>query len=191
MTSLSIIYFTIVIALNQVTDATTIETKSARIKYNDFDQRIIEKFFDVEYNEDEHDEKRVFYSHSMMMYGTDNEKTEKELIKNKFSYFGLVIPKFYEDNGKKMTGDFNKLYKNKDGKMIKEMKFYKTVVGSCDILVYSEWEGQIPSGVAIEVNHAIDMGKPVFQLDGDKFVPQKGHVHGLSYEETVKMYNEN
>jgi len=185
------IYLTIIIALlNQVTEATTIETKSARINYNDFDQRILEKFFDLEYNEDEHDEKRVFYSHSMMMYGTGNEKTEKELIHNKLSDFGIISPKFYEGKSKKMTGDFNKLYKNKDGKTIEEMQFYKMVVSSCEVLVYSEWEGEIPSGVAIEVNHAIDAGIPVFEFDGDKFIPQKGHVHGLSYDETVKMYNE-
>jgi len=58
------------------------------------------------------------------------------------------------------------------------------------MLVYSKWEGQIPSGVAIEVNHALDIGIPVFELVGDEFIQQKVHLDGLSREETSNMYED-
>jgi len=187
------VHFTIVLTLlNQVpetAEATTIETNSAGFDYNDFDQRILEKFFDDEYDKHEHDG-RVFYSHSKMKYGTDDEKAEKEQIRNMFSDFGIVSPKFYKGNHEKMIDEMDKLYKHNDGKRIEEMEFYKMIVGSCQMLVYSKWEDEIPSGVAIEINHAIDIGIPVFELIGDEFIPQKVHVQGLSHKETIKMYDE-
>ena len=176
-------------SLDQVTEATKIETNSSGLDYNDFDQRILKKFFDDGYDDDQHDEGKVFYSHSMMIYGTDDEQVEKERINNMFSDFGIVSPKFYEGDSEEMIDEMGKLYGENDRKKIEEMEFYKMIVSSCQMLVYSTWKGEIPSGVAIEVNHAIDIGIPVFELDGDEFIPQKDHVHGLSYKETTKMYD--
>lgn len=177
-------HFAIVIgSLDQVTEAKKIETKSSGLDYNDFDQRIIKKFFDDEYD-DQHNGERVFYSHSTNIYGTDDEQVEKERIKNMFSEFGLVNPKFYKGDREEMIEDrdkiYGKLYGDNDGKKIEEMEFYKMIVSSCQMLVYSTWKGEIPIGVAIEVNHAIDIGIPVFELDGDEFIPQKDHVHGVN-----------
>jgi hypothetical protein len=186
-------HFAIVIgSIDQVTEATKIETNSSGLDYNDFDQRMIKKFFDDKYD-DQHNGERVFYSHSMMIYGTDDEQVEKELIKNMFSDFGIVSPKFYKGDREEMLDDmgklYGKLYGHNDGKKIEEMEFYKMVVSSCQMLVYSTWKGKITSGVAIEVNHAIDIGIPVFELDGNEFIPQKDHVHGMSQKVTNKMYD--
>ena len=82
----------------------------------------------------------------------------------------------------------DRLFEGNNGKSVEEMEFYKMIVSSCQMLVYSEWKNEVPSGVAIEVNHAIDIGIPVFELDRDEFTLQKAHVDGLSYEETVKLY---
>lgn len=189
--SLPVLYLISVIPLlNQVTEATTIETDYTGLDYDDFDQRKLEKFFDDEYDEDNHDKGRVFYSHSMMVYGTDDEQVEKKLIRNEFSDFGIVSPKFYEGDDEKMKDDLDILFEGNDGKNVEEMEFYKMIVSSCQMLVYSKWKNEIPSGVAIEVNHAIDIDIPVFELVGGEFLPQKFRVDGLSYEETVKLYED-
>jgi hypothetical protein len=180
----------ITILLNQGTEATSIETDYSSLDYDDFDQRKLEKFFDDEYDKDDHVKGRVFYSHSMMVYDTDDEQIEKELIRNTFSDFGIVSPKFYEGDNEKMEDDMDKLFEGNDGKKVEEMEFYKKIVSSCQMLVYSKWKNETASGVAIEVNHAIDIGIPVFELAGHEFLPQKVHVGGLSYEETVKMYED-
>ena len=191
MISLPIFYLIFITTLlNQVSEATTIETDQVGLDYDDFNQRKLEKFFDDEYDKDDHGKGRIFYSHSMMVYGTDDEQVEKELIRNKFSDFGIVSPKFYEGDNKKMEKDMDKLFEGNDGKKVEEMEFYKMIVGSCQMLVYSKWKNEIPIGVAIEVNHAIDIGIPVFELVDDEFLPQKSHIDGLSYEETVKMYED-
>lgn len=190
MTALPVMHFAILIgSLDQVTEASKIETNSSGLDYDDFDQRILKKFFDDEYEDDQHKGGRVFYSHSMMIYGTDDEQVEKERINNMFSDFGLISPKFYEGDSEEEIDEMGKLYGDNDGKKIEEMEFYKIIVSSCQMLVYSKWKGEITSGVATEVNHAIDIGIPVFELDGDELIPQKDHVHGLSYKETTKMYD--
>jgi hypothetical protein len=193
MTALPMIYSTIVLTLvNQVSEtaeATTIEINCTGFDYNDFDQRILKKFFDDEDDKDEYDGGRVFYSHSIMKYGTNDEEVEKEQIRNMFGDFGIVN-KFYKGNHEKMTDEMQKLYKYNDGKRTEEMEFYKMIVGSCQMLVYSKWKDEITFGVAIEVNHAIDIGIPAFELVGDKFIPQKVHVQGLSLKETIEMNND-
>jgi hypothetical protein len=187
------VYFTIFLTLlNQIpetAEGTSIETNSTGFDYNDFDQRILKKFFDVEYDKDK-DDGRVFYSHSMMKYGNDDEKIEKEQIRNMYNDFGIISPVFYKGNHEKMMHDRDNLYKPNDGKWIEEMEFYKMIVGSCQMLIYSKWEDVIPSGVAVEVNYAIDIGIPVFELIDGKFMPQKVHVQGLSHKETKKIYSE-
>lgn len=175
--------FSILPILNPLTEASSrIENDYAGLDYSDFDQRIFQRFFDDEYEENHHSG-RVFYSHSMMVYGTEDEDNEKELIRTMFKDFGIVSPKFYEGKEENMRGDMDRAYKADNGEGIQEMEFYKMIVSTCDMLVYSKWKGQIASGVAIEVNHAIDIGIPVFELVGHEFISQKLHVDGLSYQE--------
>lgn len=176
--------------LNHVTEASTIETDYLGLDYSDFDQRLLQRFFDDEYHKNNHDSGRVFYSHSMMNYGTDEEKKEKELIQTAFDDFGIVSPKFYDGSNKRMNIDMDRLYEFNNGTQVQEMEFYKMIVSSCQMLVYIKWEGHIPSGVEIEVNHALDIGIPVFELVGDEFIQQKSHVDGLSFEETSNMYED-
>jgi hypothetical protein len=97
-----------------------------------------------------------------------------------FNDFGIVSPKFYEGDHEEMIDEMGKLYDDNDRKKVEEMEFYKMIVSSCQMLVYGTWKCEILSRVAIEVNHAIDIGIPVFELDGDEFIPQKDHVHGSS-----------
>ena len=118
------------------------------------------------------------------------EEKEKELIRTEFDEFGLVSPKFYEGKDERMQNDMDRLYQDNNGMKVQEMEFYKMIVSSCQMLVYSKWEGQIPSGVAIEVNHAIDIGIPVFELDGEDFIRQTVPLDGLSHEETSNMYED-
>lgn len=180
----------LMILLTQVTEASTIQTKSIEPEYSDFDQQIVEKFFDDEYKKGKHNGGRVYYAHSMMMYGTEDKQIKKELIRDVFDNFGIVSPKYYEDNPQRMMDDMEELYNDNDGKRIEEMEFYKMIVSSCQLLVYSKLNDEIPSGVAIEVNHAIGEGIPVFEIVDDKFIPQKVPVDGMTRQETIELYEE-
>jgi hypothetical protein len=175
--------------LNQVAEATLNEyTNYTGLNFDDFNKKILRNFFDDEYDSDDHSKGRVYYSHSIRTYGTDTERDEKELIRHRFDYFGLVSPTFYDVNSEKMREEIAKFYKGDHQKNIETMEFYKTVVSGCQMLVYSKWKNEITSGVAVEVNHAIDIGIPVFELVDNKFVPQKVHADGLSYNETSEKY---
>lgn len=67
--------------LNQKTEATTIEMNSVGIEYNDFANKCLKYLFDDAYSEGEHDEGKVYYRHSMMMYETDKEEVEQALYR--------------------------------------------------------------------------------------------------------------
>lgn len=158
------------------------------LDYDDFNQKVLRHFFDDEYDSEDNPKGRVFYSHSIMIYGTASERYEKELIRHSFKDFGIISPKFYDVNREKfgeVTADF---YKREHQRKMDKMEFYKAIVSSCQMLVYSKWKNETTSGVVIEVNHAIDIGIPVFELVGNKFVPQSDHIDGLSYEETLEKY---
>jgi hypothetical protein len=192
--SIIMMYLAIITSLpNHVAEATITELSSYRgFNPDDFNHKILRHFFDDEYDRDDHDKGRVFYSHSIMTYGTKTERVEKELIRDAFNDFGILSPTFYEEgNHEKRMDEMIKFYKgNSQNRLEDEMEFYKMIVSGCQMLVYSEWNNEITSGVAIEVNHAIDIGIPVFELVGNKFVPQKDHVDGLSYKETTLEYEQ-
>jgi hypothetical protein len=178
--------------LNQVAESTMMElTNYKGLNNDDFNQNILRHFFDDEYDKNDHSKGRVFYSHSLMSYGTETERREKELIRQRFDDFGIISPKFYDVNREKMTEEMAKFYKADHLKRIEKMDFFKTIVSGCQMLVYSKYKNEITSGVAVEVNHAIDIGIPVFELVGNEFVPQNVHVEGLSYEETTEKYEQN
>lgn len=187
-TLLPLLFLIVVTAVvSQLVEASSIELNQSGLNYDDFSKKI-DKFFDDEYKET--DKGRIFYSHSMMIYGSDKEQDEKNIIRNAFSDYGIVSPKFYDGTNERMQADINRLSFGNNGKNVEEMEFYKMIVGSCQMLVYSKWQNEIPSGVAIEVNHAIDIGIPVFELVDDELIVQKGHVQGLSYVQTAKLYND-
>ena len=181
---------TITSLLCSVAESMIIEENNYRPDLDAFDEEILEDFFDDEYDDDDHNKGRVFYSHSMMMYGTQAETIEKELIRQRFNDFTIISPKVYEGNLEKERDAMTKAYEGNLEKKLDEMEFYKMIVSGCQMLVYSKWKGEVTSGVLLEVNHAIDMGIPVFELVGKEFIPQKGHIEGLSYEETTKRYFE-
>jgi hypothetical protein len=151
------------------------EDNSRRFNFDPHDEEILEDYFDDEYDDNIHSSGRVFYSHSMMMYGTQAEGLEKNLIRQRFSDFGIISAKDYQGDPEKNVND---------------VEFYKRIVSGCQIVVYSKWNGDVVSGVLIEVNHAIDNGIPVFELVDNEFIPRKTNVEGLSYEETTKRYED-
>ena len=192
MPALTMIYLVINTSLlNQVAEATRMElTNYTGLNFDDFNQKILRHFIDDEYDSDDHSKGRVYYSHSIRTYGAETESVEKELIRHRFDDFGIVNPRFYDVNSEKMREEIAKFYKDDHQKGIEPMEFYKTIVSGCQMLVYSKWKNDITSGIAVEVNHAIDIGIPVFELAGNKFVPQKVHVDGLSYKETTEKYEQ-
>jgi len=190
--SIMMMYFAIIASsLNLVAEATRTELTKYRVfDFDDFNQQILRHFFDDEYDSDVHNKGRVFYSHSTRTYGTQEERVAKELIQQRFNDFGIISPKFYKGNDEKMRDEMARFYEGNHQKGLEEMEFYKMIVSGSQMLVYSKWKNEATYGVAIEVNHAIDIGIPVFELVGNKFVPQKVQVNGLSYKETMEKYEE-
>jgi hypothetical protein len=86
-----------------------------------------------------------------------------------------------------MIEEMQKLYNLSDGKKIEEIELRKIIMGSYQMLVYTNWKHERIFGVADEVNHAIDIGIPVFEPVRDKFIQQKVHVQVLSLKETIDM----
>jgi hypothetical protein len=108
------------------------------------------------------------------MYGTPAEKTELEQIGKHFPDYRIINPSIFEGNPEKKRD---------------KMEFCKRVVDTCHMVVFSRWKGYITAGVIIEVNHALDTGKLVFEIVDSTFKKVTKHIDGLSYEETVKMYD--
>ncbi len=110
-----------------------------------------------------------------MMYGTQAEQAEEELIRQRFRGFDLINPKIFEGNPEKKRD---------------VMAFCKRIVDTCQTLVYTKWKGGVTSGVLDEVNHAMDVSIPVFELAGKEFIQRIKHIDGLSYAETTKRYDQ-
>jgi hypothetical protein len=105
--SIIMMFLLITSSLNLVAEATTTEelTKYRVFDSDDFNQQILRHFFDDEYDSDDHKKGRVFYSHSTRVYGTQEERVPKELIDQTFNDFGIISPKFFKGNDKKMMSE--------------------------------------------------------------------------------------
>ena len=66
------------------------------------------------------------------------------------------------------------------------MDLFKKYIDSCDILAYrSHVDLRIPSGVMFEVDYAIEINKPVFEL------PTLTTQRRMTYEETIEYLKYN
>jgi len=112
---------------------------------------------------------RVFYSHPMKLYGTDAEKREIALIAKRFIGCEIVDPSAQRSNAE--PG--------------RETEFYLRLVDSCDLLVFSRHFGYVTEGVRPEVEHALSMGKNVYELRGGRFTKVTGPVANLPIMERL------
>lgn len=101
----------------------------------------------------------VYYAHSIHLYNTLQEKRDIELLES--MEFEVLNP-----NGKIIQRQYEKFKKHPGGLYIVDpMAYFKELVDRCDVTAFrSHVDLKIPSGVMYEVDYAVKIGKPVFEL---------------------------
>jgi hypothetical protein len=117
---------------------------------------------------------RVYYAHAMVLYGTDIEKAEVEIIRAHLPGYELVDPGEYEGNQEKSE---------------QAMKYCFKLIDGCDALAFSKLLGKITSGVGLEANYALSNYKPVYFIDGNRLSRITRRVSYLTREDTWKHYD--
>jgi len=118
------------------------------------------------------DRKKVYYAHSMHLYGTAQEERDIETLE----LLGYIVlnpsDKHIQEQFRKWQADFqDKEY----------MLFFDYLIGECDIFAFRRHvDGKIPAGVWKEIQYAENQGKIVFEL------PTILPSHELSVAETRK-----
>lgn len=117
--------------------------------------------------------KRVYYAHAMCMYGRKEEREELRAIRTAHPRATVVNP------GK---------YQNHPEKLADTMGFCLKLVAESDTVVFSRLLGKITAGVGKEVNHALRLGKPVYEVLKGKLVRRSRSVRYVSRSSTIRLY---
>ena len=112
---------------------------------------------------------RVYYAHAICLYGTEQEKKEVMLIRERFKDAEIINPVNYPAHS---------------------MDFYLRLVDKCHIVVFSYLLGKITSGVGKEVNYALNKDKNVYMLNGVRLFQIKSPVKYISRQCTRELYQE-
>jgi len=131
--------------------------------------------------------KKVYFAHAYCTYQYKIEDEQIEKLRKHFpeSAWELINPQTYDLDSEKRR-------MKREGR---SMEYCKKLVGKSNTLVFSRLRvrrgAEVTSGVGIEIDHALKLGIPVYELteDGDL-----SHVHEppnrLSYDDTIKFYDE-
>ncbi len=113
---------------------------------------------------------KIYFAHSIKQYDTFFERKCIEMIKQKFPTGKIINPKDY---------------------YLGYMEEYLDIVKQCDIVVFTRWNGYITSGVAQEIQTALKLKKPVFEIRKGKLVEIKKmpRTKVLDYEDTILAYH--
>jgi hypothetical protein len=115
----------------------------------------------------------LYYAHAKCMYGRAPEAEELKHIKREFRNAAIINPAAYEDHPDKQ----------------KDLKnFCKRLVSQCRLLVFSRILEKITCGVGLEINHALRLGIPVYELRDGAFLPVEKPVRYLSRQQTRDIY---
>lgn len=122
---------------------------------------------------------RIYYAHCMAIYNTPQENRDVDLLETIFSEFNYVVnpnkPEInLECNQLRERWNENRLdvdvpgypggtYATASDAVMD--RIFKPIVKECDVLAFRGLpDGTIPSGVAQEIQWAIDAGLPVIEL---------------------------
>jgi hypothetical protein len=115
---------------------------------------------------------RVYYAHSMCLYGTALEKAEMLAIAAHLPGCEIVNPGALQRDGGKDEG----------------MQYWFGLIDGCDALVFSGLLNRVTAGVGHEVNHALARPIPVHELCHGNMVSVAKPVQFLTREETLKHF---
>ena len=109
--------------------------------------------------------KKAYYAHCMALYDTPQEKRDLKTIKS--LGFNVLNPN-------------TKVHQNRCKLGPNTMKYFTDLVRDCDLLIFRALPtGEIPSGVAKEIEAAQRQHKPIIEL------PHRVNIRMLDYKETV------
>lgn len=117
--------------------------------------------------------KTIYYAHAMCLYGRADERQQLARIRKKFRRSKIVNPADYDGHPLKQADTVG---------------FCLKLVEGCDLVVFSRLLGKITAGVGKEVNHALKIGKPVFELSLAKIVRRTRKVAHVSRRDTIVLY---
>jgi hypothetical protein len=115
----------------------------------------------------------LYYAHAMCLYGTIAEEFEMKLIRSGFRRVRIVNPAKYDGHPEKQNDTVG---------------FCLRLVEKCDTVVFSRLLGKITAGVGKEVNYALRIGLPVFELAGGRFRRVRHPVKYVSRVATRSLY---
>ncbi len=116
---------------------------------------------------------KIYYSHAMPLYGTEEESSEKQKILENIPNITIVDPGSYRDNPQKRNGG---------------MEFCLRLVEKCNGLVFTKFLNKITAGVGKEVNHALKKNMSVHELKNGKLRRISKPVKYLTREDTIRLY---
>jgi hypothetical protein len=116
---------------------------------------------------------KAYYAHAMCLYGHLVERQEVATIRRRIKGAHIVNPAKYEGHPEKQRD---------------KMAFCLRLVEECDVVVFSKLLGKITAGVGKEINYALRLKRPVYEICGGKLVRQVRPVNYLSVAHTISQY---
>jgi hypothetical protein len=116
----------------------------------------------------------IYYAHPMKLYGTPWEQKELAQIRKRFPRRRIVNPASYEEHPEKLRDTVG---------------FCLKLVEGCEIIVFRRFFGKVTAGVGKEVNHAVKLGKPVYEIANGRFRRVNKHQAYISRARTNKLYS--
>lgn len=107
----------------------------------------------------------IYYAHAMCLYWHPAEDLELDLTHHAFPRCEIINPAEYNDHRDKRRDVLN---------------FCFRLIDKSDGVIFSRLLGRITAGVGAEVNHALSIGKQVFELKDWEFVPLTKPVRFIS-----------
>ena len=106
----------------------------------------------------------IYYAHSKQIYGTTREAEELDHMERKYPEVTIINP-----------GDLGEL---------KDIKKYLKIVGKCNLVVVSEFDGYVGKGVFVEIARAFSNSIPV------KVIRESASDFSLSKVNGIQIINE-
>ena len=116
---------------------------------------------------------RLYYAHAMCMYGWAAERRELLFIRRKFRGRRIVNPAAYRDHPEKRRD---------------QIGFCLRLVARSHCVVFSRILGKVTAGVGKEVNHALRLGKPVYEVAAARVVRRQRPVRYISPRASRALY---
>lgn len=117
--------------------------------------------------------RKVYYAHALCIYRHLVELQELAAIRRRFKDVRVVNPAKYAAYPEKQNDTLG---------------FCFRLIERCDVVVFSKLEGKVTAGVGKEINHALGLKKPVYELRDGKLLRHLRPVRYLSRPGTISLY---